>query len=275
VIKQVAALLVTVLAFSAFAGPAAVHTNGDGHSRVLAQILFPDAPVIPSPGADGLFVWKKLDGNKTDVAIQPALAVHFLPLSTGKEDYAATHDLLATLATTRQVLMARSNSSVRSVADIKKLGKPATVGWIGNACSALLKDVFAAQGVELVYVPYKTPQEATAAFLGGHIDYICPVASSLQQLTDNGAGKIVVDLTEHHKFALTTNVFISKDMPEATRQALLRQLTRSLSQEDLALAKTNGFVLDVRTGDAAKKIFDRDREAWRRIVAGQTPTKTP
>ena len=264
--KKFVALALAMFTFSVGAGPTAVHTNGDAHSRVLAQILFPNAPVIASPGADGLFVWKKLDGNKADVAIQPALAVHFLPLSTGKEDYAATHDLLATLATTRQVLMARSSSAVGSVADIKNAGKPATVGWIGNACGTLLKDVFTTHGVELVYVPYKTPQEATTAFLGGHIDYICPAAAALQQLTDSGAGKTVLDLTEHHKFALTTNLFVSKDMPEATRQTILRQLTRSLTQEDLALAKTNGFVLSVRTGSEANNVFLRDRAAWQKIV---------
>lgn len=265
-IKRAVVLAFALVAFLVNAAPAVVHTNGDAHSRVLAQIFFPDIPVISSPGADGLFVWKKLDGNKTDVAIQPALAVHFLPLSTGKEDYAVTHDLLATLATTRQVLMARSSSAVVSVDDIKKAGKPATVGWIGSACGALVKDIFIAQGIELVYVPYKTPQEAMAAFLGGHIDYICPVAVSLQQLTDSGAGKTVVDLTEHHKFALTTNLFVSKDMPEATRQTILQQLTRRPSQESLALTKTNGFVLSVRTGSEANNVFLRDRAAWRQIV---------
>lgn len=264
-IRSLATALCALFSLAVSATPV-VHTNGDAHSRVLAQIFFPDASVLASPGADGLFVWKKLDGNKTDVAIQPALAVHFLPLSTGKEDFAVTHDLLATLAITRQVLMARSSSAVMSVDDIKKAGKPATAGWIGNACGALLKDMFAAQGIELVYVPYKTPQEATAAFLGGHIDYICPAAVVLQQLTDSGAGKIILDLTEHHKFALTTNLFVSKAMPEATRQTILRQLTRSPSQESLALAKTNGFVLSVRTGSEANSVFLRDRAAWRQIV---------
>jgi hypothetical protein len=267
--KLAITVLCALFSFAVGATPV-VHTNGDAHSRVLAQIFFPDAPVISSPGADGLFVWKKLDGNKVDVAIQPALAVHFLPLSTGKEDYAATHDLLATLATTKQVLMARSSSNIDSVADIKKTGKPATVGWIGHACGALLKSVFAAQGIELIYVSYKTPQEAISAFLGGHIDYICPVAASLQQLTDSGAGRAVLDLTEHHGFSLTTNLFVSKDMPETTRRAILQQLSRRLMQEDLVLAKLNGFALSVRTGSEAKNVFLRDRLAWQKIIKSRT-----
>lgn len=267
-IKRLVAAFLVAFCTAPHAEPI-VHTNGDAHSRVLAKMFFPDAPVLASPGADGLLVWRRLDGNKTDVAIQVALATHFLPLNTRKEDPATEHVLLATLASTRQVLMARADSGVTSLSGIKKLGKPAVVGWNSNACGALLRDLFADNGIELVYVPYKTPQEAIAAFMGGHVDYICPAAASLQQMLDNGTGKVVVDLTAHHKFSLTTSLFVSKDMPEPAQQAILKLLTRPLTAEDHAIARNNGFELSVNTGEAAMRVFRRDREAWRRAVAGQ------
>jgi hypothetical protein len=266
VTKTLVALVLAVLTFSATATSTAVHTNGDAHSRVLAKIFLPDAPVVTSPGADGLFVWKKLDGNKADVAIQIALAVHFLPTLHAQEDFASKHELLATLASAPQALVVRPDFPADSIQDLKRLGRPLTVGWNGHACKALLTDVFAKNGVELVYVTYKTPQEAVAAMMGGHIDATCPAAASLRQIVQGKTGKVLLDITGHHGFTLTTSLFVSRDMPEATKKSILQQLTRQLTAEDIALAESNGFTLSVRTGSEANSIFLRDRAAWQKTV---------
>lgn len=263
---RAALFILTALAtLCAHAEPIA-HINGDAHSRVLAKMFFPDMAVMASPGADGLLVWKKLDGSKTDVAIQVALAAHFLPLATSAEDYAQTHELLAVLASSDQALVAKPEFPVNTVADIKKLGRPVSVGWIGHACSALVRDAFKQHNVDMIYVPYKTPQEAMGAFLGGHVDFVCPAASSLRQVLSNGTGKVVLDLTKHHHFSLTTSVFVNRDMPEEEKRKLLQQVTRKLTDEDRAVAENNGFTLYVKTGRDAKNIFDRDRKVWKTLL---------
>jgi hypothetical protein len=266
VINKFAAVLFAFFALLANAAPAVVHTNGDAHSRVLAKILFSDAPVVASPGADGLFVWKKLDNNKTDVAIQPALAVHFLPTLNTQEDFASKHELFATLATAPQALTVRPDFPVDSVQDIKRLGRPLTVGWIGHACKALLTEAFAKNGIEFIYVAYKTPQEAISAMLGGHIDATCPAAASLQQTVQNKTGKVILDITGYHGFTLTTSLFVSKDMPESTKKSILQQLMRPLAAEDVSVAEANGFTLNVQTGKQAIETFSKDRRIWQRIT---------
>ena len=253
-------------ALLANAGPAVVHTNGDAHSRVLAKILFSDAPVLASPGADGLLVWKKLDGNKTDVAIQPALAVHFLPTLHAQEDFASKHELLATIASAPQALVVRPDFLAQSMQDLKRLGRPLTVGWIGHACKALVAEAFAKNNIEFIYVAYKTPQEATSAMLGGHLDALCPAAVSLRQMVQNKTGKVLLDITGHHGFMLTTSLFVSRDMPEATKKTILQQLTRTLTVEDISVAEANGFTLNVRTGKDALETFTKDRRIWQRIT---------
>jgi tripartite-type tricarboxylate transporter receptor subunit TctC len=254
-----------------FAQPKAIHTNGDAHSRLLAQMLFPDAPVLPSPGADGLLVWQKLEGNKTDVAIQVAFAVHYLPLVRGSDDYAKTHELLATVAHARQALVARKGSGILTLKDIKNLNRPVTVGWAGNACEALVKDLLQEHGINWTYVPHKTPNDAIGFFMGGHIDLICPAAASLRQLEAGGEINVLVDLTRHHGFALTTHVFVSKDMPQANKQKLLQHLTRNITTEETHLAETNGFLINVKTGHEAAFIFNRDRLVWARILKNAKP----
>jgi ABC-type nitrate/sulfonate/bicarbonate transport system substrate-binding protein len=232
----------------------------------LAKILFSDSPVVASPGADGLLVWKKLDGNKADVAIQPALAVHFLPTLHAQEDFASKHELLATIASAPQALVVRSDFPAQSMQDLKRLGRPLTVGWIGHACKALLAEAFAKNGVEFIYAAYKTPQEATGAMLGGHIDATCPAAVALKQAVQNKTGKVILDITGYHGFTLTTSLFVSKDMPEATKKSILQQLTRPLTAEDISTAEANGFTLNVRTGKDALETFSKDRKIWQRIT---------
>ena len=265
-IKKILPLFLALAAFFATAAPAVVHTNGDVHSRVLAQMLFPDAPVLPSPGADGLFVWKKLDGNKTDVAIQPALAVHFLPTLNTQEDPASKHELLATLASAPQALVVRSDFPANSLQDLKHLGRPLTVGWIAHACKALLTEVFAKNGVAFIYVAYKTPQEATAAMLGGHIDATCPAAASLRQALNGRTGKVLLDITGHHEFTLTTSLFVSRDMPETAKKSILQKVTRTVTAADVSTAEANGFTLHIRTGKEAAAIFVKDRKIWDRLT---------
>ena len=243
-----------------------VHTNGEAHTRLLAKIFFSDAPVVSSPGADGLFVWKKLDNNKTDVAIQPALAVHFLPTLHAQEDFAGKHELLATLATAPQALAVRPDFPVDSIQDVKRLGRPLTVGWVGYACKGLLTEVFAKNSVEFVYVAYKTPQEATGAMLGGHIDATCPAAAALKQAIQNKTGKVIFDITSYHGFMLTTSLFVSRDMPEATKKSILQQLTNPLTAENVNVAEANGFALNVQTGKKAIEVFTKDRRIWQRIT---------
>ena len=265
-IRRFAAALLAFFALSAGAEPAVVHTNGDAHSRVLARILFPDAPVVASPGADGLLVWKKLDGNKTDAAIQVALAVHFLPTLHAQEDLANKHELLSTLAASQQALVVRPDFPAGSIQDLKQLGQPLTVGWIGHACKALLTEVFAKNGVEFIYTAYKTPQEAVAAMLGGHIDAICPAAASLRQIVQGKTGKVLFDITGHHGFLLTTYLFASRDMPEVAKKSILQKLARPLTAEDFFLAESNGFTLSIRTGKDAAAAFAKDRKIWGRIA---------
>ena len=259
-------VFVAFFALLANAGPAVVHTNGDAHSRVLAKILFSDAPVVASPGADGLLVWKKLDGNKADVAIQPALAVHFLPTLHAQEDFASKYELLATIASAPQALVVRPDFPAQSMQDLKRLGRPLTVGWIGHACKALLAEAFAKNGVEFIYASYKTPQEATGAMLGGHIDATCPAAAALKQAIQNKTGKVIFDITSYHGFMLTTSLFVSRDMPEATKKSILQQLTRPLTADDTNVAEANGFTLTVRTGKDALETFSKDRKIWQRIT---------
>lgn len=259
-------LVLLLWAFGAHASSFVVHTNGDPHSRVLAKMFFPDAPVLASPGADGLLVWKRLDENKTDVVIQLALAVHYQPFLPGREDYATTHDLLATLATTRQLLMVKADSPIQTVADAKLLGRPAVVGWNSHACEALVRSLFEKNGVEMTYISYKTSPEAVAALLGGHTDFACPAASTMQQLLNNKTGRAVLDITAHHGFMLTTQIFVNKDMPVERRNALIKLITRPLTAEDHTIAQNNGFELTINTGEAAMRVFKRDRTAWRKVL---------
>lgn len=265
-IFQTAFLLLCLFFGPANAEPFIVHSTGEAHPRLLSKMLFPDAPLVPSPGADGLLVWKKLDGNKTDVAIQVALAVHFLPTLHAQEDPANKHQLLATLASSRQALAVRPDFPAESLQDLKRLGRPLTVGWVGHACKSLLADVFAKNGIEFVYVAYKTPQAALSDMLGGHIDATCPAAASLRQMVQAKTGKILLDITGHHGFFLTTYLFGSRDMSEASKQAVLAQLRRPLSAEDHAVAEANGFVLNIRTGKAAEAVFAEDRKRWNLIA---------
>ena len=265
-ILKLTATLFALFALSVNASPAVVHTNGDAHSRVLAKILFSDAPVVASPGADGLLVWKKLDSNKADVAIQPALAVHFLPTLHAQEDFSSKHELLASIASAPQALVVRPDFPLESIQDLKRLGRPLTVGWIGHACKTLLTESFAKNGIEFIYVAYKTPQEATGAMLGGHIDATCPAAASLKQAVQNKTGKVIFDITSYHGFMLTTSLFVSRDMPESTKKNILQQLTRPLTAEDISVAEANGFTLNIQTGKQAIETFNKDRKIWQRIT---------
>lgn len=265
-IRILTAALCVLFSFTVSANPAVVHTNGDPHSRVLAKMFFSNTPVISSPGADGLLVWKKLDNNKTDVVIQVALAVHFLPTLNNQEDPANKSELLATLASAPQALVVRPDFPADTLHDLKRLGRPLTVGWIGHACKALITEVFTKNNVEFIYTPFKTGQEATAAMLGGHIDATCPAAASLLQAVQGKAGKVILDITSYHGFTLTTSLFVNRDMPEATKKSILQQLTRHLTAEDIALAEANGFTLNIRTGKEAAAIFAKDRKIWDRIT---------
>jgi len=265
--KRIWYLALSVLfCLSAHAESFVAHTNGEAHTRLLAKMFFPDTPVMASPGADGLFVWRKLDDNKTDVAIQVAFAAHYFPLSANRETALENYDLLATLSYARQALVSRTGSGMDTLTDLKRLGRPVSVGWVGNACQALIKPIFAAAGVELIYVPYKTAPEAVSAFTGGHIDLICPAAAALPLVVSSGDGHVIIDLTEHHKFRLTTQVFVSKAMPQETRNRLLALIQRPLTSDDHATARVSGIELNVRTGAAAQQIFNRDRAAWLRVV---------
>lgn len=254
------------LSFAVNANDMVVHTVGDVQSRVLAKMFFPDAPVIGSPGADGAFVWKKLEGNSTDIAIQVPLVAHYFALTNKKEDPTQNHELLATLAQITQALVARPELPVTTVKDIKKLQRTVSVGWMGHSCDALTKKVFAAHGVEYVYVPFKSIPEALNAFFGGHIDFICPAGASLRQATQNNAGKVIVDYNAYYGFQHTTFIYVNRDMPEQTKQKILQRVTRQLTAEDRATADSNGFVLSVHTGKAAKDIFDRERQAWQKVL---------
>lgn len=264
--QRVLAFFLAFFLFAAHADQPAVHSTGEAHARLLAKMFFPDAPMLPSPGADGLLTWKKLDGNKTDVAIHVALAVHFLPTLHAQEDPASKHELLATLASAPQALAVRPDFPADSLQDLKRLNRPLTVGWVGYACKALLSEPLSKQGIEFVYVAYKTPQEATAAMLGGHIDATCPAAAALRQTTQNKTGKILLDITGYHGFVLTTYLFAGREMPEETKKNIVKQVTRKLTAEDHALAEANGFSLSVRTGDEAAAAFAKDRKIWERIV---------
>ena len=258
--------LLTFFAVLANASPAVVHTNGDPHSRVLAKMFFPDASVVSSPGADGLLVWKKLDNNKTDVAIQLALAVHFLPTLHNQEDFASRYELLATLALAPQALVVRPDFPAKSIQDLKHLGRPFAVGFIGHACKTLITEVFTKNGIDFIYTPFKTGQEAIGSMLGGHIDATCPAAASLHQTVQNKTGKVIFDITGYHGFMLTTSLYVSRDMPEATKKNILQQLTRPLTAEDISVAEANGFTLTVRTGKDALETFSKDRKIWRKIT---------
>jgi methylmalonyl-CoA mutase cobalamin-binding subunit len=269
VIKNITALAITMFALSVSANPSVVHTYGDAHSRALAKIFFSDTPVVASPGADGLLVWKKLDNNKTDVAIQLTLSVHFLPAINTREDFASKHELLAALAHSSQALAVKPNFPAESIQDLKNLGRPITVGFNGHACKALITEAFAKAGVEFIYIAYRTPQEAVAAMLGGHIDATCPAAASLQQMIQNKTGKIIFDITGHHGFTLTTYLFVGKEMPEATKKSILQQITRPLTPEDIAVAKANGITLNVQAGKQALDTFDKDRKIWQRVAWGK------
>jgi hypothetical protein len=264
--RSLVTALFAFFALSASAAPAIIHTNGDPHSRVLAKMFFSDAPVVSSPGADGLLVWKKLDNNKTDVAIQLALAVHFLPTLHAQEDFASKHELLATLASAPQALVVRPDFPAESVQDLKRLDRPVIVGFIGHACKVLITEVFAKNKIDFIYTPFKTGQEAVGAMLGGHIDATCPAAASLKQAVQNRTGKVILDITGYHGFTLTTSLFVSRDMPEATKKNILQQLTRPLTAEDISVAEANGFTLSVRTGKDALETFSKDRRIWQRIT---------
>jgi len=269
--QRTLALFLAFFLSAAHAEQPTVHSTGEAHARLLAKMFFPDAPMLPSPGADGLLTWKKLDGNKTDVAIHVALAVHFLPTLHAQEDPAKKNELLATLASAPQALAVRPDFPADSLQDLKRLNRPLTVGWVGHACKALLAEPLSKQGVAFVYVAYKTPQEATAAMLGGHIDATCPAAAALRQTVQNKTGKILLDITGYHGFVLTTYLFAGREMTEETKRSIVKQVTRKLTAEDHALAEANGFLLSVRTGNDAVATFERDRKIWTQIARQSSP----
>lgn len=242
-----------------------VHIIGDGQSRAIAKTFFPDAAVLPSPGANGAFVWKKLDNNTTDVAIQVPLVTHYFALTSGKEDPAQQYELLATIARITQVLMARPDLPVNSLTDIKKLNRTVTVGFAGNACEAVVKKAFAPHAIDFIYLPYKTFGDAMAAFMGGHIDFICPAGTTLRHALQNNLGKVVFDFKDYYGTQHVT-LFVNRGMSDADKQKITQQITRKLTAEDMATAENSGFVWSINTGKAAKDIFDRERQAWQKVL---------
>ena len=184
-----AAAFCLLFSFVAYANEMVVHIIGDGQSRSIAKTFFPDAAVLPSPGANGAFVWKKLENNTADVAVQVPLVVHYFALTGDKEDPTQQYEMLATVARITQVLMARPELPVNNIADIKKLQRTVTVGWGGSACEAIVKKAFSPHGIDFVYLPYKTFNDAMAAFMGGHIDFICPAGVTLRQAMQNNMGR--------------------------------------------------------------------------------------
>jgi len=265
-LQHILAFLFTMFMAIAHAEQLIIHSTGEAHPRLLSKIFFPDATMLPSPGADGLLAWKKLDNNETDVAIQVALAVHFLPTLHTKEDPANKHQLIATLASSSQALVVRPDFPANSLQDLKRLNHTLTVGWVGHACKALLRDAFAKNDINFLYVAYKTPQEATADMLGGHIDATCSAAAALRQIIQNKRGKVLFDITEYHDFVLTTYLFAGRDMSEKAKKNILKQITRKLTAEDHALAEANGFTLSVLTGNDAAATFAKDRKIWQHIT---------
>jgi tripartite-type tricarboxylate transporter receptor subunit TctC len=254
-----------VFSFAAQANEMVVHIIGDGQSRAIAKTFFPDAAVLPSPGANGVFVWKKLENNTADVAVQVPLVTHYFALTGDKEDPAQQYEMLATVARITQVLMARPELPVNNIADIKKLQRTVTVGWGGSACESIVKKAFAPHGIDFIYLPYKTFNDAMAAFMGGHIDFICPAGATLRQATQNNIGKVVFDFKDYYGTQHIT-LFVNRGMSDTVKQKIIQQITRKLTAEDVATAENAGFVWSVHTGKAAKDIFDRERQAWQKVL---------
>ena len=258
-------LMCLVLPFAVQANEMVVHIIGDGQSRAIAKTFFPDAAVLPSPGANGAFVWKKLENNTADVAVQVPLVTHYFALTGDKEDPAQQYELLATAARITQVLMARPELTVNSIADIKKLQRTVTVGWGGSACEAIVKKAFAPHSIEFIYLPYKTFNDAMAAFMGGHIDFICPAGATLRQATQNNLGRVVFDFKDYFGTQHIT-LFVNRGMSDATKKKIIQQITRKLTAEDMTTAESNGFTWSISTGKVAKDIFDRERQSWQKVL---------
>lgn len=246
-----------------------VYTYGDVHSRVLVKIFFPDAPAIAAPGADGLLVWKKLEGSKTDMAIQLSIAVHFLPHLHPQENFAGKYELLATLATSQQALFVSPNFPAKNIQDLKQLNRPITVGWIGHACKAFISEVFAKHNVEFIYVAYKTAPEAMTAMIGGHIDATCPAGSFFEQTIRNKTGRIIFNITEHYKFLITTYLFVNRDMSQVNKNKIIQQLTKPLTVDDVNSVKESGFELYVKTGESAADVYRKNQKIWQTVIQKQ------
>lgn len=154
------------------------------------------------------------DGSTLLLATGGAISIapHLMP----KLPYQAQNDLLpvAMLADTPMVIAVRTQSSLRSLAELLKTAKaqPGKLSYASTGMGTVshLTGELLAQGadVKLTHVPYRGAAPAVIDLISGNVDAIVTTASSIEPMVDRGKARVLGTFTKEplHKLPGTPTV---------------------------------------------------------------------
>ena len=215
----------------------------------------------PKPGDDGIIAWKSLLENENSIAILLLSAVHLLPLQTNK-DFTRDAELLATLTVSGGSLIVRNDSVIKNIKDLGK--SQYTIGGVGEKglCSTVLNGLSKKYNFNYIYVPYKLNSGTRIDLLTGRIDVHCAIGVNAKEYIINGDGREIFNLSDSYGFKVRTYIFANKNLPVNTKNLVLEQLKKKLSDEEGKLLTQLSIELDINILDKANEIFKTERNFW-------------
>lgn len=235
----------------------AIYTSGDGASALLADRLFPEKINVRKPGADGILLWTEFIKDKGSLSIQQITTTHNLHNSrqVGFVDQAK---LVAILATSNVYLFSHKDSSIKQLSDLSKKTYTIASTNPNGICALSMSYIANANNIKFVSIPYKTPQEASVAFLGKHVDMLCTSGTAGHAILNTPNIHLVLNLTKEYGVRVSQYLFAHKDISKDERVKLISTLREKINTIDAKIFADNGLNVVFLTGKDAVNFFNED-----------------
>lgn len=190
-------LLVALSLWSCAAMAQTIITPGGAATENMARAKFPQALVVPRPGADGVLAYRALENGEGTFLLVSTTNISVAPVVNANYPYAPLTDFEVVAHLGQEPLMlVTKRGAFSSLDEAMQLQRPVSLGGFGaqSVCAYATKLLGHRFKREIIYVPYKASANLHMDATSGVLDLSCQPADVLSTFVAAGKWDVMANL---------------------------------------------------------------------------------
>lgn len=266
--------------------------NTDTLARVIAEEASKNLPnnqryVIINKEGGGTTIGMLEAANKAadgyTLALAPVSSLYIAPIVSNADYSPDDFDVVASAASTTQVLFVKQDSEWENVQDWITYAKDnrVTVGTAGETHKLIVQTLAAELDLNLEIIPYKGNSEATVALLSNEIDMVIgglpnilandefrPLFSVASERSEHAEDMPTLKESGHDFVVDFNNIIVApKGLPEDVKKTLSDSFKLALESEAVRKQLADmAFDLQILSDDEVKKMMEEQKEVYGKLL---------